>query len=126
MQAAAEESPAIDAHVASLMPEEVEGGWKLLCTNVLARAAVAIRSCVRTSKESVRQMHAARRWLFSDEGLITFTDACHAVGVDPGKARDLIVAGGDDGTIKRLVMPALIFGKRNSHATGSDEDQTAA
>lgn len=125
MLATEEDLQTVDSQVASLMPEECEGGWRLLCTNVLVRAAVAIRGCIQTSKESVRQMHSARRWVFSNEGVITFTDACHAVGLDPGKARDLIVAGGDDGTIKRLVMPALIFGKP-PNATRHDEDQTAA
>jgi hypothetical protein len=111
MQAAEKDLTDLVNHLTN---QEIEGAWKILCTNTLLRAVTAIRSCVQTSKESVRQMHAARHWVFSDEGLITFAETCESIGVDPSKARSLIVSGADDGTIKTLTIPPNLFGRQRN------------
>lgn len=111
---ASESDSAIEAHVRSLDGSEIEGGWKLLCTNVLVKAACALQGAILTSKESLRQYHQARKWVFGGTGIITFEEACFAVGIDPSYARNRIVSGTDDGSINRLRMPSVVFGRQTN------------
>jgi hypothetical protein len=117
MSPAKQEEQRVESLVASLLPAEIEGAWKLLCTNVLMRAAHVVRGNSYTNKECLRQKLEAMRWIEGRRGIITFEDACCAVGMDPDRARGMIAADEDKPPIKVKKPPTLVFDKRTIHAT---------
>lgn len=116
MSPAEEEEQRVESLVASLLPDEIEGAWKLLCTNVLMRAAHVVRGNTYTNKEWLRQKREAMRWIEGSRGIITFEDACSAVGMDPDRARDMIAETHDKPPIKVSKPPTVVFDRRTLNA----------
>lgn len=116
MSPAKEEEQRVESLVASLLPAEIEGAWKLLCTNVLMRAAHVVRGSNYTNKEWLRQKKEAMRWIYGSRGIITFEDACSAVGMDPDRARSMIAEKYDKQPIKVVKPPTIVFDKRTINA----------
>ncbi len=87
-------------------PEEemFAGGWKCLCAGVMLQAVERLRSvrlCTAGSKyhshdtggidkESLKQRAQAQIWMAGGTGVITFEDCCESLGVDPGRARQML------------------------------------
>jgi hypothetical protein len=104
----------IDLDLADLTPEEVEGGFRTLCGAMLLRAAQELGTVGCCSKYSVRNKQAARGWLFKQEGLITFTEACEACNIHRQAYLDGIV----EYTDRLRANPRAIGGVKNRWATG--------
>jgi hypothetical protein len=78
---------AIDAQIEHLLPQEIAGAYKALCTLVMVQTAVAIRTRVRR-KEDAQGKQIARRWLESGtDGVLSFSDCCCALDVSEDEAR---------------------------------------
>lgn len=78
---------AIDAQIEGLLPQEIAGAYKALCTMVMIQTAVAFRTKVRR-KEDAWNRRTAKRWLETgDEGILSFSDCCCALDVGEDEAR---------------------------------------
>jgi hypothetical protein len=93
--------------VADVNGEVLAGGWRLLCVGVMHQAVARIEAegkvCKVGSryrmhgasgldKERLHQRVQAREWLKGGVGLVSFEDCCEALGVDPERARNKILA----------------------------------
>lgn len=94
----------IEEQIAHLLPAEIAGAYKALCTMVLIQTAVAYRTRVRR-KEDAWNRRTARDWLaHGDCGVLTFSDCCTACDVSEDEARAgfaRIADGRLDGPISR-------------------------
>jgi hypothetical protein len=91
----------------SIEHDTMVGGWHYLCVGVLNQAvnrlangrqlwggrfiASRIESGGGADKEIGRQREVAREWIKGGVGLVTFEDCCEALGVDPARARSMIL-----------------------------------
>lgn len=95
----------IDEQIAHLLPAEIAGAYKALCTMVMIQTAVAYRTRV-AKKEDAWNRRTAQRWLADGEcGVLSFADCCVACDVSEDEARQgfaRIADGRLDGSIKRV------------------------
>ena len=71
----------MDAEDQRLSDDELLGGWRSLCAAILLRSAQELVHRTH-SKERIRGRRTIRDWLCHDSGLITFSEACEACGID--------------------------------------------
>jgi hypothetical protein len=81
------------------LPDEMlEPVWRNLCAGLIVQAAMRIEdeykllpkdhSC---RKRAFVERKVARKWLDGEEAIITFDEACRAVGLCPGAIKEKIV-----------------------------------
>ena len=77
----------IDAQIAHLLPSEIAGAYKALCSMLMIQTAVSYRTRVRR-KDDAWNRRTAQLWIIDgDVGAITFAQACEACEVTPEVAR---------------------------------------
>lgn len=92
--------------------EELAGAFRALCGMMLTHTAMSLRRRVMARNDDAYQKKAARVWMSSHEGAITFDECCAVYGLDPRRASAAICrfAG------KPRCNPMNIANRRRDHA----------
>lgn len=80
-----------------------EGAWKYLCSAVMLNAVQSVRGMrlrgpaayapERPRRAASSEIADAWDWINGGQGEVTFEDCCDALGVDPERARRILIAG---------------------------------
>ena len=114
-------SQVIDHQLEERTPVELAYAYRALCASLLVRTAMIHASKAPRRKDEVENRRAAKEWVASSGGIISFRDACNAVDLDPQRAIDGIrryaeTAGA--GAISKSKRPRshYVFGRINRNA----------
>lgn len=81
---------AIEAQLESRTPQELAGAWRALCGMMVVYSALAVRKKRICRNEDAHQKNAARAWLASGAGMITFPECCEVLEINGGRAKAAI------------------------------------
>lgn len=90
----------IDLDLGLLSGEEIEGGWRSLCGMILLRTSQELGLTAFT-KAQVESRRHARKWLFSHDGIVSFSDCCEACNLDKRRLLNQIVEYADTAAGRR-------------------------
>lgn len=115
----------VDDELDALSPGELAGGYRAICAMVLCRTAVVASNPAPPRRHEIEAKAIAKQWLAGKQGVISFSEACMAVSLDPDSARKRI-AGYADPSSKEAISRGrrrprnhYVFGRRVGHASPS-------
>lgn len=106
--------------------DELTASYRAICALVLYRTALATTKPPQQRRQEIDQKVVARQWLAGDRGIITFPEACRALGYDPGVAlRRLNACANPDKTAAismgvRRPRRHYVFGRRKTDGRAID------
>lgn len=103
----------IDAELAGLNREELEGVWRSLCAMMLLRTANLLHCNHFDRKQNATQRQTAMRWMRQDTGIIPFSAACETLDMDAEYVRNGLLRHAETRGARPInrASSGLIFGK---------------
>jgi len=80
----------IEAQLSSLSTPEIAGAYRSLCGMMLALTAISFRRRKVSRKDEIENRSAARKWVSSRDGVITFGEVCEVLNLDSDRARQAL------------------------------------